>query len=125
DTAELEPSALDRLLLQVRPGPVKWNVTILVDGIALRRGYATATETCEIPGVGPVDVEWIRKILPDAMVDVLVHDLTDIRAHATVTRRRKKALEKALRARDRRCVVPGCRRRVRLEADHRHDFAKH
>ena len=42
------------------------------------------------------------------MVDVLVHDLNDIQAYATITRKRKKALDKALQARDRRCVVPGC-----------------
>jgi len=108
----------------VRPGRVTWNVTVLVDAIALQRGYATATETCEIPGLGPVDVDWVNRILPDAVVDVLVHDLIDIRAHATLTRHRKKALDTALRARDRRCVVPGCRRRRRLQADHRHDFAK-
>ena len=46
------------------------------------------------------------------------------RSYATITRKRKKALDKALKARDRRCVVPGCRRRIRLEGDHRHDFAK-
>ncbi len=111
-------------LLKVRPGRVKWNVSVLVDGIALKRGYATARETCEIVGVGPVDVEWVSRILPEALVDVLVHDLVDIRAHATLTRHRRKAVEKAIRARDRRCVVPGCRRKRRLQADHRHDFAK-
>ena len=123
EAAADEPSELDRLL-QVRPGRVKWTVTILVDAIALKRGYATASETCEIPGVGPVDARWVSRILPDAMVDVLVHDLKDIRSYATITRKRKKALDRALKARDRRCVVPGCRRRIRLEADHRHDFAK-
>ena len=97
---------------------------MLIDGIALKRGYATANETCEIVGVGPVDVDWVSRILPEAFVDVLVHDLVDIKAHATMTRHRKKAVEKAVRARDRRCVVPGCRRKRRLQADHRHDFAK-
>ena len=36
-----EPSELEKLLA-MRPGRVKWNVTILVDAIALKRGYATA-----------------------------------------------------------------------------------
>ena len=107
-------------LLRVRPGRVKWNVCILVDAIALKRGYATATETCEIPGFGPVDVDWVSRILPESMIA----DLVDIKAHATMTRHRNKALDQALRARDRRCVVPGCRRRRRLQADHRHDFAQ-
>ena len=103
----------------------KWNVSILIDGIALKRGYATAKETCEIVGVGPVDVDWVSRILPDTLVDVLVHDLVDIKAHATMTRHRKHAVDKAIRARDRRCVVPGCRRKRRLQADHRHEFGKH
>jgi hypothetical protein len=90
----------------------------------LKRGYATAKETCEIVGVGPVDVDWVSRILPEALVDVLVHDLVDIKAHATMTRHRKRAVDKAIRARDRRCVVPGCRRKRRLQADHRHEFGK-
>ena len=109
----------------MRPGKVKWNVSILIDGIALQRGYATAAETCEIVGVGPIDVDWVRRILPEALVDVLRHDLIDIRAHATTTRYRKRAIDKALEARDRRCVVPGCERRGHLQVDHRHDFHKH
>ncbi len=97
-------------LLQVRPSKIKANVSILIDGIALKRGYATASETCEVVGVGPVDVAWVKQVLPDALVDVLLHDLVDIRAHATTTRYRRRAVDKALRARDRRCVVPGCKR---------------
>ncbi len=119
-----EPESELDALLKVRPGRVKWNVSVLIDGIALKRGYATAKETCEIVGVGPVDVDWVSRILPEALVDVLVHDLVDIGAHATMTRHRRKAVDNAIRARDRRCVVPGCRRRRRLQADHRHDFAK-
>ncbi len=111
-------------LLGVRPSRVKWNVTVLVDAIALQRGYATASETCEIPGFGPINVDVARQILPEAMVDVLVHDLVDIKAYATLTRYRRVALDKALQARDRRCVVPRCKRRGHLQADHRHDHAK-
>jgi len=122
--SESESESELEALLKVRPGRVRLNVSVLVDGIALKRGYATANETCEIVGVGPVDVAWVSRILPESIVDVLVHDLVDIRAHATMTRHRKKAVDKALRARDRRCVVPGCRRKGRLQADHRHDFAK-
>jgi len=38
-----------------------------VDGIALRRGYVGAGEHCEIIGVGPVDVDWVTSLLPEAM----------------------------------------------------------
>ena len=111
-------------MLQVRPDRVKWNLCLMVDAIALQRGYPTATETCEIVGFGPVSIDLARQILPDALVDVLVHDLVDIKAHATMTRHQKRALKAALKVRDRRCVVPGCKRRRRLQADHRHDYAK-
>ena len=37
-----------------------------VDGIALRRGYVGAGEHCEIIGVGPVDVDWVTSLLPEA-----------------------------------------------------------
>ncbi len=111
-------------LLRVRPDRVKWNVSVLVDATALQRGYATATETCEIPGFGPINVDVARQILPEALVDVLVHDLVDIKAYATLTRYRRVALDQALQARDRRCVVPRCKRKGHLQVDHRHDYAK-
>jgi hypothetical protein len=123
-TTDVEPDGEMELagLLQVRPSKIKANVSILIDGIALKRGYATANETCEVVGVGPVDVDWVQQLLPEALVDVLLHDLVDIRAHATTTRYRRRAIETSLKARDRRCVVPGCKRRGRLQVDHRHDF---
>jgi hypothetical protein len=103
---------------------VNWNVTVLVDGIALKRGYPSGGEVCEIPGIGMVDVPWVRSLLDDAVVDVLVHDLHDIRAYGTLTRHQPRPVKVAVAARDRRCVVPGCRRMRRCQIDHRHDHAK-
>ena len=81
--------------VQARPDQVKWNVCRSWSTPSPSNGATpTATETCEIVGVGPVDVDWVRQILPDALVDVLVHDLVDIQAHATITRHRKRALDK-------------------------------
>src|SRR4029078_13333467 len=77
-----------------------------------------------IVGFGPVSIDLARQILPDALVDVLVHDLVDIKAHATMTRHQTRDLKATLKVRDRRCVVPGCKRRRRLQADHRHDYAQ-
>lgn len=106
------------------PKKVNWNVTVLVDGIALKRGYPSGGEVCEIPGIGMVDVAWVRSLLDDAVVDVLVHDLHDIRAYGTLTRHQPRPVKVAVAARDRRCVVPGCRRMRRCQIDHRHDHAK-
>ena len=60
-------------------------------------GLCHRHETCEIVGVGPVDVAWVQQLLPDALVDVLLHDLVDIQAHATITRHRKRAVESRAR----------------------------
>ena len=75
-----------------RPPLADRKVVVLVDAIALARGFAADTETCEIAGPGTrVTVEWVQQVMADAAVDVLVHDRTDIRAHAHLhhrTRRR-------------------------------------
>jgi len=66
-------------------------VVVLVDAIALARGFATDTETCEIAGPGTrVPVEWVEQVMADAAVDVLVHDRVDIRAHALVRHRSRR-----------------------------------
>ncbi len=69
---------------------------VLVDGIALKRGHVRAGERCEIAGVGPVDVDWVRRLLPDAIVDVLVHDGVDITTYASATRAIRKAVRLAV-----------------------------
>jgi hypothetical protein len=105
------------------PDPkIDWSVVVLVDGIALRRGWAAPGETCEIPGIGPVSVPWVQSLLPQAQVEMLVHDAVDIRAYATSTRHRPRAVELAVHVRDRDCNRPGCHRDV-AELDHTRDFA--
>ena len=42
---------------------------VLIDYEVLKRGWAEAGETCEIPGVGPVDVSWVRSLLGSAFSD--------------------------------------------------------
>ena len=56
---------------------------VLVDGIALKRGYVSTGERCEIIGVGPVDIDWVKQLLPDAIVHALVHDGVDITTYAS------------------------------------------
>ena len=62
-------------------------MVVLVDGIALKRGHVSAGERCEIIGVGPVSIDWVRQLLPHAIVDVLVHDGVDITTYAPVRKR--------------------------------------
>ena len=100
---------------------INWNLVILVDGIALKRGYAAPGETCEIPGIGPIPVAWIDALLPRVHAEMLIHDSTDIRAYATDTRHRTRPVELAVRVRDRTCTVPRCHHDI-SELDHITDF---
>jgi hypothetical protein len=56
----------------------KPEVVVLVDAIALKRGYVSHGERCEIAGVGPVDIDWVNQLLPDTIVHALIHNGVDI-----------------------------------------------
>jgi hypothetical protein len=96
---------------------------VIVDAIALQRGYAASGETCEIPGVGPVEVAWARRLIGDGIFDVVVHNGVDITTFATSTRHVPRALEVALAVRDPQCTDPGCTQGDHLEIDHITDYA--
>ena len=102
---------------------VDWNLVILIDGIALKRGYAAPGETCEIPGIGTIPVTWIQQLLPDQHAELLIHDTVDIRAYATTTRHRTRPVDLAVHVRDRDCTVPRCHHDI-SELDHTDDYAK-
>jgi 5-methylcytosine-specific restriction endonuclease McrA len=107
-----------------RPDDLKFHVTVLVDALALQRGWVAPGECCEIPGVGPVSVEWVNRLLPEAVATAVIHDGVDIRAYSSMTRHIPASIRIGLAARDRTCVVPGCHQTARLEIDHRHDHAR-
>ena len=94
-----------------------------VDGIALRRGYVGAGEHCEIIGVGPVDVDWVTSLLPEAIVHALVHDGVDITTYSSATRSIRKAVKLAVNTRDSHCVVRGCPNARHVQQGHRDDYA--
>ncbi len=99
------------------PGP-RAHVQVRVDYESLVRGWVAEGEVCEIPGIGPVSVEWARSLLGDALLDLFITDGVDVR---TVVRPRRKIATPLLTAileRDRCCVVPGCGKRKGLEKDH-------
>ena len=115
-----EVPAAARLL----PPGAKAEVIVLVDGIALQRGYVGRGERCEIIGVGPVELDWVNQLLPEAIVHALVHDGVDITTYASATRSIRKAVRLAVKARDWRCVVRGCGNARFVQQDHRRQFAK-
>jgi hypothetical protein len=104
-------------------GKVDWDVVVLVDAIALQRGYAAPGETCTIPGVGDVSVTWAKALLGDRVFEVLAHNGTDITTYATSTRHRPRPVELAIAVRDRACIVPGCHHDRHIEYDHRDNYA--
>ncbi len=91
---------------------------------ALLRGDAWPGERCEIPGVGPVNAEWVRAQIGDAFLTAVVADGTDIRTVAHFGRHINAKLRTALMVQGRVCDIEGCGARGYLEIDHRHDYAK-
>lgn len=109
------PSAGDR------KGGSKTTPAVLVirtDGAALMRGHAEPGETCTIPGIGPVPVATVRRLLPGAFIKVLITDGTDVQSVVHVGRAVPAHVETALEERDLCCVVPGCDVTHGLEKHH-------
>src|SRR6185369_6344866 len=96
-------------------------VNIVVDHGALVRGGAVAGEVCEIPGVGPVDVAWVRELLGSAFLTVVIKRGKDILTVAHLGRHVPAAVQTALVVSGRECDVEGCHNRGYLERDHTHD----
>jgi len=102
---------------KVAPG-IRPVVHIVVDHAALVRGATSDGERCEIPGVGPVDPTWVRQLLGDAFLTLMIRKGRDIRTVAHVGRRVPAELHSALVASGRECDVAGCARASYLELDH-------
>ncbi len=90
----------------------------IVDVAALERGYTVAGETCEIAGVGPVDLAGLRRVCGDAIVDIIVTDGVDVRTLAHAGRTVTRAQYAALLAEGYECNVAGCGNTRYLEIDH-------
>lgn len=98
---------------------------VIVDFDALRRGFATESETCEITGLGPIPVALARHLMDDALLRLVVTG-TDVTVVSSQRRYMPADVRAALWARDGgTCVVPGCHATRGLEIDHCHvDFAR-
>jgi hypothetical protein len=104
---------------------VQATVHVLIDHAALVRGNALQGETCEIAGVGSVNVQWVRSLLGDAVVTAVIKKGRDIATVAHLGRHIPALLQTALIAGGRECVVHGCHGHGYLEIDHSEvDFAK-
>jgi hypothetical protein len=91
---------------------------VVIDHEALVRGNALPGETCEIPGVGPVNVEWVRRLLGEAFVTAIVKKGKDITTVAHFGRHIPAELRTAMIVSGRECNIAGCTGREYLELDH-------
>ncbi len=92
-------------------------VHVHVDYDALVRGYARDGERCEVPGLGPVPVALARDLATDAVLHLILTG-TDVTVVSSHRRYVPASVERALRARDQECVVPGCHARHHLQMHH-------
>jgi hypothetical protein len=99
-------------------------VHILIDHGTLVRGGTAEGEVCEIPGVGPVDVNWVTQLLGTAFVTAVITRGKDILTVAHLGRHIPAEIMTALIVSGRECDIEGCDHRGYLERDHVHDHAK-
>ncbi len=99
-------------------------VHILIDHGALVRGGPIDGEVCEIAGVGPVDVGWVRELLGSAFLTAVIKRGKDILTVAHLGRHIPAEIQTALIVGGRECQVQGCCNRGYLERDHTHDHGK-
>ncbi len=91
---------------------------VVIDWEVLARGFALPGETCEIPGVGPVNAQWVREVLGEAFVTAIVKHGKDISTVAHLGRHIPAELRTAMVVSGRECSIEGCSCREYLELDH-------
>jgi hypothetical protein len=100
-------------------------VHVVIDHAALVRGDVSEGERCEIPGVGPVSVDWVRELLGSAFVTAVIKKGKDIATVAHFGRHIPAELQTAMIVGGRECDVEKCHARGYLERDHSEvDYAK-
>jgi hypothetical protein len=118
--------AFDALIaMSASGGSAKPNskVIVRVDLSAVRRGTTVPGETCDIPGFGPIPVSEALKLMNDAFIALVVTKGKDVHTVAHLGRQFNEQQKTALEWRDPECCVKGCASTVRLERDHRDDWA--
>jgi hypothetical protein len=105
-------------------GGAQFTVHIVVDHATLVLGGTVDGGMCEIPGVGPVSVEWVRELLGSAFLTAIVKKGKDIVTVAHLGRHVPAEIQTALVVSGRECDVAGCHLRGYLERDHVHDHAQ-
>ncbi len=102
----------------------KVTVHVVVGHETLRSGELVPGEVCEIPGVGPVDVHWVRQQLGSAFLTAVIKKGKDIVTVAHLGRHVPAEVMTALLVRGRECDADGCNHRGYLERDHVHEHGR-
>ena len=122
----VEAYAFDALLaMSASGGSAKSSAKVLVrvDLSAVRRGTTVPGEVCEIPGFGTIPVSEALRHMNEAFLALLVTRGKDVCTVVHLGRQFTEVQKTALEWRDPECVVRGCHGTVRLERDHREDWA--
>jgi hypothetical protein len=121
-----EAYAFDALLAMSESGgsgasPAK--VIVRVDLPALTRGTTEPGELCEIAGYGPIPVSVAFGLMNEAFLALVLTKGKDVINVTHLGRQFTEHQKTALEWRDPECSVLGCSATVRLERDHREDWA--
>ncbi len=108
---------------EAAPAGADAKIIVRVDHSALVRGRAVEGETCEIAGIGPVDVGTVREWLDDAFVAAVLTKGDEVQKVAHLGRKFKATQRTALQWQDPICARKGCSNRLGLEYDHFEDWA--
>ena len=96
---------------------------VRADLSAIRRGHTIPGETCEIDGLGPVSIEALRELLPQAAIDLILTDGVDVFNVTHVGRRANAKQQVVLDWFGGQCSRRGCTATRHLQVDHRIDWA--
>jgi hypothetical protein len=105
--------------------PVPTKIIVHIDWDALLRGWPIETEVCEIAGLGPVPVSVVRAMMAsgDAFLAGVVTKGVDVATVFHLGRKPTAYQGTALDWLSPTCTTEGCNGAVRLETDHREDWA--
>ena len=107
-----------------KPTPTK--IVVRIDWDAQVRGWPVDAEVSEIAGLGPVPVSLVRAMAAsgDAFLAAVVTRGVDVASVVHLGRRPTSHQATALDWLSPTCTTEGCNRSVRLETDHREDWAR-
>lgn len=108
-------------------GAIRARVQVVVPALSVLRPGDENLDPAELVGHGPIDIDTARRLAEATVVPwdrVLTHPVTG-EVLSTDTYHRTAAIDRHLRARDRRCRWPGCAvPAIRCEVDHTHEWAR-